>query len=332
MLKSTAHRRASAAFGLAGLFSVTLSIGLTAATSAAETVSPTVAPYLEMAGPNVRNLDAAMSAGLRSVTAAFVIGRNCKPVWDDQQPVAADPAATTAIRTAQGKGAHVIVSFGGASGIDLARSCTNVRKLTAAYQFVVSKFHVKRIDFDVEGTALNPSRQTASISRRFSAIRALERQNPGLAVSTTIPVGQSGLLSEGLSFLRMAKSSRTRIDLVNLMTMDYGGPVTHMGAAAIHAAQHAVRQIKSIWPRDSYANLGITPMIGVNDSAGEILTLSQARHIVAFAKRHGVGRLAFWSLNRDRHCPAGTPTTAQDSCSGVRQTPEQFTRVFLGGP
>ncbi len=53
-----------------------------------------------------------------------------------------------------------------------------------------------RIDFDVEGVAINSSKQKASIARRFSAIRALEAQDPGLVVSTTIPVGQSGLLSE----------------------------------------------------------------------------------------------------------------------------------------
>jgi Glycosyl hydrolases family 18 len=331
MLKSRARRCASTTFGLVGLFALTLSIGPTARATVAESVSPTVAPYLEMAGPNVRNLSAAMSSGLRSVTAAFVIGKGCTPVWDDREAVATDTAAARVIKSAQRKGAHVIVSFGGASGIDLARSCTNVRKLTAAYQSVVSKFHVKRIDFDVEGTALNPSRQRASISRRFAAIRALEGRNAGLIVSATIPVGQRGLLSSGLSFLRVAKSSRTRIDLVNIMTMDYGGAVTHMGAAAIHAAQHSVRQIKSIWPRDSFANLGITPMIGQNDSAGEVLTLSQASHLVAFAKNKRVGRLAFWSLNRDKHCSAGTPPTAQNGCSGVHQRPEQFTRVFLAG-
>jgi Glycosyl hydrolases family 18 len=329
MLKSRARRCASTAFGLVGLFASTLSIGPTAKATVAETVSPTVAPYLEMAGPNIRNLSAAMSAGLHSVTAAFVIGNGCTPVWDDQEAVATDTAAARTIKGAQRRGAHVIVSFGGAGGIDLARSCNHVRRLTAAYQSVVTKFHVKRIDFDVEGAALNPSRQQSSISRRFAAIRALESHNPGLVVSATIPVGQRGLLPSGLSFLRMAKSSRTRIDLVNIMTMDYGVAVTHMGAAAIHAAQHSVTQIKSIWPRDSYANLGITPMIGRNDSAGEILTLSQASRIVAFAKEHSVGRLAFWSLNRDQRCPAGTPATAQDSCSGAHQRPEQFTRVFL---
>ncbi len=75
-----------------------------------------------------------ISAGLHSVTAAFVIGKKCKPVWDDNTPVATDTAATTAIQNAQTSGAQVIVSFGGAGGIDLARSCTNLTKLTAAYQ------------------------------------------------------------------------------------------------------------------------------------------------------------------------------------------------------
>lgn len=326
-LRRCAH---TATFTLVGS-SLALSTALAPSVSNAATVSPTVAPYMEMAGPDAGNLSSGISAGLHSVTAAFVIGKKCTPVWDDNTPVATDTAATTAIQNAQTSGAQVIVSFGGAGGTDLARSCANLTQLTAAYQSVISRFQVTRIDFDVEGVAINSSKQKASIARRFSAIRALEAQDAGLVVSTTIPVGQSGLLSSGLSFLKVAKSSNTRIDLVNIMTMDYGGAVSDMGAAAVQAAQHSITQITSIWPTDSFANLGITPMIGQNDSAGEILTLSQAASVVAFAQSNGVGRLAFWSLNRDQQCPAGTPSTAQDSCSGVTQSPEQFTKVFLGG-
>ena len=49
-------------------------------------------------------------------------------------------------------GGDVIVSFGGESGVELAQAITNVNKLVAAYQSVVSQYHLKWIDFDVEAS------------------------------------------------------------------------------------------------------------------------------------------------------------------------------------
>ncbi len=41
-------------------------------------------------------------------------------------------------------------------------------------------------------------------------------------------------------------------------------------------------------------------MIGPNDTPGETFSLADAKTVVAFAKANGVGRLSFWSLNRDQ--------------------------------
>ena len=113
------------------------------------------------------------------------------------------------------------------------------------------------------------------------------------------------------------------------MTMDYGGPVDDMGGTAIAAAEGTLAQVRSFWPDDTYANLGITPMIGDNDSAGETFTLGDAAEVVDFAATNGVGRLAFWSVNRDQQCK-GLPSARSD-CSGVDQEPMEFTLTFLGG-
>jgi chitinase len=289
---------------------------------------PAVAPYMELSGPNAGNLPAAIAAGLRKVTAAFVIGKACRGTWDDGTALT-NAARTRAISNARKKGVQVAVSFGGASGRDLARTCANGKRLKAAYQAAITRFKADRIDFDIEGAAINPTAQRTQIARRFTAIRALEKKHPRLVVSLTIPSGPSGLEASGVALLRTAKRTATRIDVVNLMAMDYGSPVTNMGTTAIAAAQGALRQIRTVWPRFSYARLGITPMIGQNDSAGEVLTTAQAKTLVSWATSHGIRLLAFWSLNRDQQC-AGSPTGAQDSCSGTTQTGRQFTRIFLG--
>ena len=300
-----------------------------AAADAAPAPAP-AAPYLEMGGANGGNLDAGIDAGLTNLTAAFVIGRGCTPIWDTGISVAKDTAVTNAITNAQARGVQVIVSFGGAGGQDLARSCSDLTQLTAAYQSVIDKLHVSELDFDVEGKAIKAHQQQASIARRFAAIRTLEAQNPGLVVSATIGVGPQGLPPGQLSFLEVAKSSDTRIDLVNIMTMDYGGAVKNMGATAVQSAQGTLKQVQGLWPADTYANLGITPMIGQNDSAGEVTSLADARTIVSFAADNGVGRVAFWSLNRDQQCSADR-WGARGDCAGVKQAPLAFTTILLGG-
>jgi hypothetical protein len=78
----------------------------------------------------------------------------------------------------------------------------------------------------------------------------------------------------------------------------------------------------------SYANIGITPMIGNNDSAGEVVSLQNARDIVSWARSNGVGRLAFWSIGRDQPCAGGG---VSPNCSGLGGAALDFTKVFTGG-
>lgn len=46
------------------------------------------------------------------------------------------------------------ISFGGEAGSELARTCTSVSQLEAAYQQVISAYGVNKIDFDIEGAAI----------------------------------------------------------------------------------------------------------------------------------------------------------------------------------
>jgi len=167
------------------------------------------------------------------------------------------------------------------------------------------------------------------IDRLNKAVRALQDANPNLKVSYTLPVLQSGLPQEELNVLSNAKSNGVRIDYVNVMTMNYGPWGIDMGQAAIDAATNTHNQLVSMGVS---AQVGITPMIGQNNTQGEIFTLSDADQLLTYARANSyVGWLSFWSLGRDNGgCPG--QTTASASCSGLSQTNYAFTNIFKAFP
>jgi Fibronectin type III domain/Carbohydrate binding domain len=286
-----------------------------------------VAPYVDMTNNQEPMLNSAAGAGLKAFTTAFVIASGCTPIWGDTLPVTNDPTVSGEIATAESDGAQPVVSFGGASGVELAQSCTNLSQLTAAYQSVINTVHVTHIDFDIEGAAIA---DTADNATRFQAIKALESANPGLVVSVTIPVLPTGPVSSGDAFLQQAQSIGARIDIINIMTMDYGSsfdtPGADMGSYAIEAAQDTLSFAKTVWPTMTYANIGVTPMIGQNDDPAEIFTEADARSLVSFAQQNHLGRLSFWSVDRDQPCSGSA--SGLPSCSEISQAPLDFTKIF----
>jgi Fibronectin type III domain/Glycosyl hydrolases family 18/Carbohydrate binding domain len=287
-----------------------------------------VAPYADMTNNQEPMLNqAATQAGLKAFSAAFVIASGCTPIWGDTLPVTNDPAVTSEITTAEADGAQPIVSFGGESGVELADSCSSLSQLTAAYQSVIDTLHVTHIDFDIEGAEIA---YTAQNNLRFQAISALEAANPNLVVSVTIPVNPNGPDNNGQAFLQAARSNGTRIDIINVMTMDYYGtwdtPSPNMGADAVSAAQATLAFAQTLWPGMTYANIGVTPMIGQNDDSAEVFTEADAQTLVSFAEQNHLGRLAFWSVDRDQAC--GGSASGLPQCSEISQSPLDFTKIF----
>jgi chitodextrinase len=285
----------------------------------------TVAPYVDLSASSADMLDTAIaSGGLNSYTAAFVIGSGCSPIWGDTLGID-NSTVNPRIARAQAAGAKVIISFGGAGGVELGQSCTSQTSLQAAYQSVITKYGVDHIDFDIEGAAIA---DTASVDRRFKAIKALETANSSLSVSVTIPVLETGPDANGSAFLADAASNGVKLDIINAMTMDYGHAVADMATAAETAAAGTLAATKAAGLNVTYANIGITPMIGNNDSAGETVTTANAQTIVNWAHSNGIGRLAFWSIGRDQPCANGG---VSPNCSGLAGSALDFTKIFTGG-
>jgi hypothetical protein len=288
----------------------------------------TVAPYADLTNNQEPMLNqAASTAGLKAFSAAFVTGSGCTPIWGDTLPVTNDPTVTGEITTAENDGAQPIVSFGGESGIELADSCSNLSQLTAAYQSVINTLHVSHIDFDIEGAEIAYPAQN---DLRFQAISALEAANPGLVVSVTIPVDPTGPDNYGQAFLAAAKADGARLDIINGMAMDYYGTFdsggAEMGTDAVDAAQATLAYAKTLWPSMTYANIGVTPMIGQNDDPAEVFTEADAHTLVSFAESNHLGRLAFWSVDRDQAC--GGSASGLPECSEISQSPLDFTKIF----
>ena len=159
------------------------------------------APYVDMgAWPTPSLTTTASSSGLKGFTLAFVTSAGCKASWfnayDPRQARAKDEI--DALRAA---GGDVKISFGGASGIDLAQACTSVDALTAEYAAVVDAYGLNYADFDIEGAAVA---EPASIAVRSQALAKLQQTHPGLRISLTLPVLPEGLTSDGLNVVSSA--------------------------------------------------------------------------------------------------------------------------------
>jgi len=286
-----------------------------------------VAPYVDMSNSQEGVLNTAISShGLHSFTAAFAIGEGCSDIWGDTLPIGNDPTIGAEISSAKAAGASVIVSSGGSGGEPISFTCTTQSTIDAAYQAIINDYGTNQLDFDIEGAAIA---DTAGIDRTFQAMKDLKASNPSLTWSVTVPVLPTGLDYNGTGLLQDAQNMGVTIPLVNVMAMDYYQGNIEMGAAAISAAENTLNQMKAVNGSYSYANVGITPMIGINDD-GSTFTLADASSVASWASSNGIGRLAFWSVDRDQACPGGNGGAASPTCSGISQSTGQFTSAFTG--
>jgi chitinase len=265
--------------------------------------------------------------GQKYYALAFVLGNAgaCVPAWDGTH-LMSENYYSSQVNAVRAAGGDVIAVFGGANGSDMASVCTTASSLQAAYQIVINRYQFKWIDLNIEGGMVADA---ASLDRRNKAIVALEAANPGLKVSYTLPVTQAGLLQTALDLLSNAKANGVRIDYVNVMAMNYGPAGVDMGQAAISAATNTHNQLASL---GISTKLGVTPMLGQNNTAGEIFDLADADQLITFARANTyIGWLSFWSLGRDNGGCAGS-TTASASCSGITQSNYAFTSKFKAFP
>jgi chitodextrinase len=300
--------------------------------------SKVFAPYIDMGLTADWQLTTIQQqSGIKVFTMGFVVGNGgCTPTWGGVGATVANdtlPNGTTILSLIQGvraAGGDVIISFGGASGTELAQGCTTVSSLQAAYQSVLTKYSVNsstpvRLDFDIEGGATTDQ---ASITRRNQALKNLKSANPNLKISYTLPVLPTGLIASGVNILNSVKTDGLSLDVVNVMAMDYGSANDNGGQMGLSAQQAASNTHNQVVAAGLTASIGVTPMIGINDTNTEIFQLSDAQSLLNFANANSyISRIAMWSVARDNGSCAGQGF-ASPSCSGISQANWAFANIF----
>jgi chitodextrinase len=300
--------------------------------------SKVFAPYIDMGlTASWQLLNIQQQSGIKVFTLGFVVGNGgCTPTWGGVGATVANdtlPNGTTMLSLVQGvraAGGDVIISFGGASGTELALGCTTVSSLQAAYQSVLNKYSVNsstpvRMDFDIEGGATTDQ---ASINRRNQALVGLKNANPGLVISYTLPVLPTGLVASGVNILNSVKTAGLNVNVINVMAMDYGSANDNGGQMGLSATQAASNTHNQVVAAGLNATIGVTPMIGINDVNTEIFQLSDAQMLLNFANANSyITRLSLWSVSRDNgSCP--NQGFASPVCSGISQSNWAFSNIF----
>jgi hypothetical protein len=282
------------------------------------------APYMYVGvGDNFKLTDCDDACGQKFFTLAFIIAdKSNNPAWDGRMAMA-ENFYTNQIAAIRARGGEVIISFGGEGGQEIALVETNVAVLQAKYQAVVDRYHFTWLDFDIEGEAL---KNDAVNERRNAALAKLQKQNPGLKISYTLPVDPNGISGHAQQLLRDATAKGLKIQSVNVMTMDFGPHFSagkKMSEVAVASALQAHEQCETI---DPSILIGLTPDIGQNDVKSEVFSLDDATALIAWARTQPwVGSVSFWCSNRD----TGRPSKRRgDWSSGVAQEPWAFTKIF----
>jgi hypothetical protein len=272
------------------------------------------APYIQINTQSLTSISQA--SGIKYFTLAFIIDNGSgQGTWEAGSSVASDTSIAPSINNLRAAGGDVIISFGGAAGNELAIGITSVSTLQSVYQGIINKYNVKALDFDIEGSALD---NTSANDRRNQALAGLQAANPGLFISYTLPVSTSGLLSNSIALLQNAKSHGVNVACVNIMAMDYGSSTSpSMGQDAIDASNSTISQLSS---NGLTTNIGITVLIGNQDTSPEVFTLNDAQTTENYAVgQNQVNRVAFWEVARDQ---------CGSSCTGITQSPWQFSHIF----
>lgn len=244
---------------------------------------------------------------LNNFTLGFIVADDDgHPSWGGYHKVESNFYADIILKVRE-KDGILICSFGGAAGNELATRIRSREQLYKAYKKVIVKYGFDYIDFDIEGPALYDDE--ANINRGY-AIHKLRKRFPRLHVSLSVPVMPYGLDTDVERLIEI-----TPCDLLNLMTMNFGH-YKDMGSAVIQAAVNAHNHTGK--------SIGITVMIGKNDTP-EKFSQEDAKKIKRFQKENKwVKRLSFWSIERDK----GEWGPLSKS-SRIEQKPWEFTSLLL---
>ncbi len=296
-----------------------------ASAAGARAASP-AAPYLFMGWGDPPSPASVMSStGIRTFTMAFVLsGGGCSPAWDSSRPLkgGVDEQAINEIRAA---GGDIVPSFGGWSGNKLGPNCSSPEQLAGAYQQVIDAYGLSAIDIDIENT--DEFENETVQDRILNALKIVKQNNPGIRTIVTFGTTTTGPNYYGGRLVDRAAALGANIDVFTIMPFDFGS--SNIATDTMNAATGLKDRLKTAFgwsDAEAFRHVGISGMNGLSDQQ-EMTSLDAWSQITSWARSNGLGRLAFWAVNRDRGCPGGGVVS---NCSGIDQPAWEFTRITAG--
>jgi hypothetical protein len=284
---------------------------------------------------NPQNISTAMSAsGAKFFNLAFVLDSGgCTPAWngDAAHKVSSDTTVLGVVNAVRAGGGDVAVSFGGYNGAELGAGCGSASGLANAYQQVISRYNLSRIDLDYEGDDLN-----ANMGVRMGALKILQDNARAagrpLHVTLTVPMTKIGFPDTGKAEIQAGIGAGVQFDLINIMAFDYGlTNASNMVDSVKLVAEAAKNQMKTLFGDDdatAFAHLGLQLMNGHTDQPSELFTQSDFSALLTYARSKHFGWFSYWSLNRDRACDPSVPHNwADGTCSSVAQAAWDFSKI-----
>ena len=301
-------------------------LSVTTTNGGGNTGSRRAAPYLYLGWGDPPSPATVMNAtGIKWFTMAFVLSSGgCNPAWDGSRPLqgGTDANAIAAIRAG---GGDVVPSFGGWSGNKLGPNCSSADALAGAYQQVINAYSLKAIDIDIENSDEFESEVVQD--RILTALKIVKQNNPGIQTIVTFGTTTTGPNYWGNRLIERSAALGANIDIYTLMPFDFGS--SNIYNDTVGASEGLKNKLKATFgwtDAQAYAHQGISGMNGLSDQQ-ELTSTATWQNITNWATSKSLGRLAFWSVNRDRGCAGGGVVS---NCSGIAQPDWEFTRITAG--
>lgn len=167
--------------------------------------------------------------------------------WSGRGAVAGDTAPRrdrvgSIVEDLQLRDIDVTVCFGGVLGKEPALTFSCTEALIDAYQAVIDRYNIDRLDFELCDHALHDHRANAL---RSAALVALQDANPELSLSFTLPVLETGLTPDGMRMLDQAQRTGLEIHMVNVLpaAMGEARDSDETGDFAVSAAEATISQL-----------------------------------------------------------------------------------------
>jgi hypothetical protein len=163
--------------------------------------------------------------------------------------------------------------------------------------------------------------------RILGALKIVKQNNPGIKTIITFGTSKTGPTFWGNRLITQSVALGVPIDNFTIMPFDFGS--SDIQTDTIAAAEGLKTALKNAYgwsDATAYAHVGISGMNGLSDQQ-EMTTPTTWTNIRNWANTKHIGRLAYWSVNRDRPCPGGGVVS---NCSGISQSNWQFTSITAG--